>query len=275
MRPPPLPRKRATSCGLPSKVNPSGTIACPQSGRTSGSVTATSAPRAVRRSAMNRCSGASSRGGDPGVNVTVSNPTREPTSSTSSSSRSAIASQTLRSSALSPLIDRAAPARGTATRRCGGLARGTSRAAYGGGPVIAADRVQRDGAEPAEELIRDRACSGTLRWSAVTQSVPPSEKPMPATNPMAAITSGDSRDGDRVAQSVGGAERGRAGSLRRQAEPTTTASRAPLPGARATVHPTASRKNDAHRTMVLRNGVTRRALSSCSSLDVNRGSARR
>ena len=56
---------------------------------------------------------------------------------------------------------------------------------------------------------------------------------------------------------AGRSERGRPGSLRRQAAPATTASRASLPGARATVQPTASRKNDASRTTALRRGVTR------------------
>jgi len=46
--------------------------------------------------------------------------------------------------------------------------------------------------------------------------------------------------------------------LRLQAEPATTASRAPLPGVRATVQPTASRKNDASRTTMFRSGLTMR-----------------
>ena len=52
----------------------------------------------------------------------------------------------------------------------------------------------------------------------------------------------------RRTQSAGRPERGNPGRLRRHASPATTASLAPLPGARATVQPTTSRKNEATKT---------------------------
>ena len=41
------------------------------------------------------------------------------------------------------------------------------------------DGIQRDRAEPVEGAIREMACSGTFRWSAVVHNVSPTAKPPP------------------------------------------------------------------------------------------------
>ena len=97
-RPPPAPRRRAASCGRPTKSSPSGTTRLPEPVG-SGSQTSVSAPSAARRRRRNSWSSASCRGGSPTLRAVVSNRTRSPASATSSSRPSRTAATTRSSNA--------------------------------------------------------------------------------------------------------------------------------------------------------------------------------